>query len=89
MLSVLDELIFPENYTKLCTIEADLSRVPLLPRPKATGNGIFYSVNYDIILLFGMTELKAQVAWTENVSGPLMLFHPTDIGLILCVVYRE
>jgi len=54
------------NYTKLCTIEADLSRVPMVPRPKASGKGSFYRVDYDIILLFGMTELKAQVAWQES-----------------------
>ena len=58
-----------DNYMKLCTIEADLSGVPLVPQPKVTGKGSFYEVNYDIILLFGMTELKAQVAWKENVSG--------------------
>jgi len=54
------------NYTKLCTIEADLSRLPLLPKPKASGKGSFYRVDYDIVLLFGMTELKAQVAWKEK-----------------------
>jgi hypothetical protein len=53
----------------LCTIEADLSQAPVLTQPKATGTGSFYSVKYDIILLFGMTELKAQVAWKENVGG--------------------
>jgi hypothetical protein len=52
----------------LCTIEADLSRVPLIPRPKASGQGNFYRVDYDIVLLFGMTELNAQIAWKENVS---------------------
>ena len=53
---------------KLCTIEADLSRAPMLPQPKAKGKGSFYRVGYDIILLFGMTELKAQIAWKEKVS---------------------
>jgi len=28
----------------------------------------YYRKEFDIILLFGMTELKAQLAWTENVS---------------------
>ncbi|KAF8805120.1 hypothetical protein BYT27DRAFT_7243300 [Phlegmacium glaucopus] len=56
------------HYTKLCTIEADLSRVPLRPRQKAAGKGNFYRVDYDIVLLFGMTELKAQIAWKENGS---------------------
>jgi hypothetical protein len=60
----------------LCTIEADLSRVPLLPIPKARGKGSFYRVDYEIILLFGMTELKAQLAWKENVSGLHMMCNP-------------
>jgi hypothetical protein len=54
------------NFTVLCTLEADLSRAPVRTLPKATGKGVFYSVNIDIILLFGLTELKAQVAWKEN-----------------------
>ena len=71
---------FADNYTKLCTIEADLSRAPVFTRPKSTGEGSFYSVDYDIILLFGMTELQAQMAWNENVSL-LQMFNPTDFGL--------
>ena len=79
-----------DNFSELCTIEADLSRVPMLPRSKVTGGGIFYRVEYDIVLLFGMTELKAQLAWKENVSCLHMSFNPTDIGLILRrVVFRE
>jgi hypothetical protein len=42
----------------------------MLTQPKATGEGSFFNVDFDIILLFGTTELKAQVAWMENVSGP-------------------
>ena len=48
-----------------------------------------YRVDFDIILLFGMTELQAQLAWTENVSGLHMLLNPIDFGLILRVVFRE
>jgi len=55
-----------DNYSTLCSIEADLSRAPVLTRPKVTGAGSFYLVKCDIILLFGMTELQAQLAWTEN-----------------------
>jgi hypothetical protein len=58
-----------DNYTKLCTIEADLSQaVSKVTRLKAKGKGSFYRVYYDIILLFGTTELKAHVAWKVNVS---------------------
>lgn len=55
-----------ENYTKLCTINVDLSHLPLTARPKATGPGLFYRLDYEIVLLFGLTELKAQVAWKEK-----------------------
>jgi hypothetical protein len=75
---------FADNYTKLCTIEADLSRAPMLNMPKVAGMR-YYKIMYDIILSFGMTELKAQVSWEENVSG-LHLFNPTDFGFTLCVV---
>jgi hypothetical protein len=61
-----------ENYTKLCTIEVDLSQLPLSPRLRSSGQGIFYHVDYDIVLLFGLTELKAMVAWKENV-GPVLV----------------
>lgn len=30
----------------------------------------FFWLDYDIVLLFGLTELKAQIAWKENVSFP-------------------
>ena len=56
--------------------------------PKLKGEGSFYEVFYDIILSFGMAELKAQIAWEENVSG-LHMINPTDFGFILCVVFRE
>jgi len=58
----------PDNYTKLCTIEADLSHLPLSPQPKYSGKGNFYKVKYNIVLLFGLTEFKAVIAWKENVG---------------------
>jgi len=54
------------NYALLCTIEADLSRAHIFTLPKVTGKGSYYRVNVDIILLFGITELQAQIAWKEN-----------------------
>ena len=48
-------------------------------------------MDYDIVLLFGMTELKAQVAWKENVSLIILsypiLFNLTDFCLV--VFFRE
>ena len=65
---------FADNYTKLCTIEADLSRASILVLPTVAGKGKFYQVDYDLILLSRMTELQAQLAWTENVSRLHVLF---------------
>lgn len=59
--------LLSEHYTKLCTIDIDLSRVPLTPRNKTSGGGTFFRLDYDIVLLFGLTELKALIVWKENV----------------------
>ena len=67
---------FADNYTILCNIEADLSRALILTLPKASGKADFYRLDYDKILLFGTTELKAQIAWKENVSRLQLLFNP-------------
>jgi len=63
-----------DNYTELCKIEVDLSHLPLSPRPNYSGEGNFYQVNYDVVLLFGLTEFKAAVAWKENVGLLLVLW---------------
>jgi len=57
-----------ENYTDFCVIEADLSHLPLSRLRKYSGEGHFYRCEYEIVLRFGLTELKAMIAWRENVS---------------------
>ncbi|KAJ7578255.1 hypothetical protein C8J56DRAFT_359675 [Mycena floridula] len=54
-------------YSTLCVIEADTSALnaSLKPRP-GQGGRISYRIDYDIILAFGLTELKAQICWKEN-----------------------
>ncbi|KAF4620993.1 hypothetical protein D9613_001112 [Agrocybe pediades] len=59
------------HYSKLCTIEVgDLSKLPLLPEYRAGVGGSpavrYYRLSYDIVLLFGLTELKAFVAWKDQ-----------------------
>ena len=54
-----------DNYIKICTIEVDLSHITLNKRKGERGQ--YFSLNYDLVLLFGLTELKAQVAWMERV----------------------
>ena len=47
-----------ENYTNLCTIETDLSYLPLSPRLKSSGEGTYYGLEYDVILV-----------WSDRVRG--------------------
>lgn len=43
---------------------ADTSRVP---KPKIMNpEGSHYEVEFEVALLFGLTELKAQLVWREN-----------------------
>lgn len=55
----------PDNYTQLCSIDIDLSKLPVEKQTKL-GGGIYYFVKYDVVLIFGLTELKAQVAWRDK-----------------------
>ncbi|KAH6897986.1 hypothetical protein BKA70DRAFT_1159601 [Coprinopsis sp. MPI-PUGE-AT-0042] len=55
------------NYSTLCTIEVDLSQMGKALGPyKGNGGHVYYKADFDIILLFGLTELKAQLAWKER-----------------------
>jgi len=65
-----------ENYSTLCTLEVDLSRLPVTCERKVSGEGMYYRVDYDIVLLFGVTELQAMLAWTENVGLFFDLLYP-------------
>ncbi len=52
----------------LCTVTADTMAVPKRRQPPRSAHGShWYGLSFDIVLLFGLTELKAQIAWTENV----------------------
>ncbi|KAF8629982.1 hypothetical protein AX15_003171 [Amanita polypyramis BW_CC] len=55
------------NYSPVCSIVADTSSIPDSETTQHSAAGIrYYRKEFEIILLFGMTELKAQIAWTEN-----------------------
>ena len=57
------------SYSPVCTVVADTSSIPDSETSQLSAAGVkYYRKEFDIILLFGMTELKAQIAWTENVS---------------------
>ena len=58
----------------MCIVSADLSEMKKLTQPQTNQqNGKhYYVLEFDIILLFGLTELKAQIAWKENVGCALL-----------------
>ena len=37
------------------------------PAQKRPNGDVYYEVEYEIVLMFGLTEFKAQVVWKENV----------------------
>ena len=48
----------------------DLSHInpfPLSGSDEEQGN--YYRIDYDLVFLFGWTNLKVQLAWKENVSS--------------------
>ena len=56
------------HFTTLCHVIADTSIIARsLPAQRAPGGGDYYSLHFDVILLFGLTELKAQVSWNDQV----------------------
>jgi len=57
----------PAMFSTLCTVRADTSKVASFLRPTRLGGGrIHYRIEFDVVLLFGLTELKAQVSWREE-----------------------
>ncbi|KAF9559594.1 hypothetical protein CPC08DRAFT_736124 [Agrocybe pediades] len=53
------------NFAHLCDISANLSSLPWESQIGSSGQ-IYYERKIEVVLLFGLTELKAQIAWKEN-----------------------
>ena len=61
------KLSYLELYIPLCTIAADTSRV--LKKPKrGQSREVYYAQEFDVVLICGYTQLKAQIRWYEDVS---------------------
>ncbi|RXW25668.1 hypothetical protein EST38_g134 [Candolleomyces aberdarensis] len=73
----------PDQYTVECTVKADTSMVKPEKRLSYTDGRLrkYYQIDYDIVLLFGLTELKAQIAYMENgveKRGPAAVIYDDD-----------
>ena len=53
-------------FETLCLVEANISNAPYTTS-SATGK-MGYKRDYNVILLVGLTELKAQVGWIDSTT---------------------
>ena len=60
-------------FTKICSVEADTSKVFKQCLQSPQGGDAYYCQRYEVCLLFGLTELKAFLVWVENVGVVLLL----------------
>ncbi|PFH47023.1 hypothetical protein AMATHDRAFT_43201 [Amanita thiersii Skay4041] len=57
----------PNLFTPLCTVTADVSNLIRSLKPNVSKQGkTYYVLSFSVVLLFGLTELDAEIAWTEN-----------------------
>ena len=60
-----------------CTVKADALPSGLLQQRWGQDGISYYRLDYSIVLLFGLTEPKAHICWTENVSMTLLTYRRT------------
>jgi len=61
--------LHPELYSELCTIEVDLSHLSGTSNVQSIQkhSGVYFKVVYELVMLFGGTEIEVQLCWKENV----------------------
>jgi hypothetical protein len=69
------------HFSDLCEVTADVAAVKksTWPQLNLRSGATYYTLKFDVVLLFGLTELKAQIAWIENVS------RSPDLTIELCL----
>ena len=72
------------KFETLCHVEVDISGAPHTSNYTTEG-GLGYRRDYDIILLVGLTELKAQVSWTDSRTVRVHIIPPVPIYSSICV----
>ena len=54
-----------DSFETLCHVVADISAAPFTCKLGKSGK-MCYSREYDVVLLVGLTELKAQIRWFDS-----------------------
>lgn len=77
-------LILPcvELFSPLCTVTGDTSKVPKVRRNGR--NGVYYTQAFKVVLICGLTELKAQLSWMQKVR-PFAQMNIYSVVMFLCV----
>jgi len=57
-----------DKFETLCRVYGDISAAPSTPQAGSNGKMCYYR-EFDVVLLVGLTELKAQVRWVDSVTG--------------------
>ena len=55
-------------FSTLCRVEADTSLARKERHTRSDGR-VYYTFDYEVVMLFGPTEMSAQIAWKEDVSS--------------------
>ena len=68
------------KFESLCHVKVDITGAPYTSKLRESGV-MGYMRKYNVILLVGLTELKAQVSWidSESVRGILLDLHPPHL----------
>jgi hypothetical protein len=56
----------PASFHEICSIHADITNIKNKMVAKYNGSAYYYQFDFEVVMLFGGTELKAYVAWKEN-----------------------
>jgi len=54
------------DFSRLCKVLANTSVIARDLEPITRAGSTFYNVSFDVIILFGLTELQAQIRWLEK-----------------------
>ena len=56
-----------DDFFPFCDIRVDLSKAAKGLVPNEAAGQVYYKLDYDVIVLFGLTELQAQLCWKTKV----------------------
>ncbi|KAF8655075.1 hypothetical protein AX16_003240 [Volvariella volvacea WC 439] len=56
----------PQDWSVACSVVVDAASIDGIIEQGSRNGQVYFTVSFDVILLFGLTELKAQICWEES-----------------------